>query len=96
MSRLHFLLLLFLGTFLLTFALKLEGAERRSDWEGEWAKTLEGANREGKLVIYGSRSYDLLFAEFQKRFPQIQVVSVIGRGYDFGQRMAGVMAGVTH
>ena len=65
----------------------LSAADARPQWEIEWQKTLEAAKKEGQLTIYGSTDYDLLFAEFQKKYPEIKVVSVIATGREVAQRI---------
>jgi iron(III) transport system substrate-binding protein len=56
-------------------------------WQTDWERTLEAAKREGQLVIYGSAEYEQLFAEFQKKYPEIKVTGVFGRGADVAQRI---------
>ena len=58
-----------------------------SGWQAAWNKTLSAANTEGKVVVYGSTDFDRVFAEFQKKYPRIEVVSVIGRGAETAQRI---------
>ena len=56
-------------------------------WQAEWEKTVEAAKVEGQLVIYAGADYDALFAEFQKKYPEIKVTSVIATGREVVQRM---------
>ncbi len=56
-------------------------------WQAEWEKTVEAAKVEGQLVIYAGADYDALFAEFQKKYPEIKVTSVIATGREVAQRM---------
>lgn len=51
-------------------------AESKPGWEGEWERTIQAAKREGQLFLYSARSYDVLFAEFQKKYPEIKVSGV--------------------
>ncbi len=62
-------------------------AEARAAWQEEWGKTIQAAKREGKLVTYGSQSYEFVFREFQKRYPEIKVVHVGGRGSQLAPRI---------
>ena len=39
----------------------------------EWARLVEAAKKEGRLVLYGSADYEQLFGEFQKKYPEIKV-----------------------
>jgi iron(III) transport system substrate-binding protein len=58
-----------------------------ANWKDEWDKTVKAAKKEGQLAIYGGADYDKLFAEFQKKYPEIKVVSVIATGAEVAQRM---------
>jgi len=44
-----------------------------ADWKKEWGKTLNATRNEGQVSIYATRNYDLLFSEFQKKYPRIKV-----------------------
>ncbi|HXV78643.1 MAG TPA: extracellular solute-binding protein [Candidatus Binatia bacterium] len=55
-------------------------------WKADWDKTVEAAKKEGQLVLYGSADYEKLFAEFNKKYPEIKVVGVFGRGADVAKR----------
>ena len=57
------------------------------EWKKELEKITAEAKKEGQLVIYGGSDYDTLFAEFQKKYPEIKVVSVIATGREVAQRM---------
>ena len=56
-------------------------------WKEDWERTLQAAKKEGQLVIYGSAEYEQLYAEFHKRYPEIKVTGVFGRGADVAQRI---------
>jgi iron(III) transport system substrate-binding protein len=50
-------------------------------WQAEWEKTAKAARKEGRLIIYGAASQGFLPVNagvFQKRFPEIQVITVGG------------------
>ncbi len=53
----------------------------------EWEKIVAGAKKEKRLVIYGSSSYQQVFFEFQKKYPEIKVVGFFSRGRRVAQRM---------
>jgi iron(III) transport system substrate-binding protein len=72
---------LFLLSVPATFAAQAEA------WKADWEKTLQAAKKEGRLVLYGSADYEKLFAEFQKKFPEIRVTGVYGRGADVAKRI---------
>jgi len=49
-------------------------------WKIEWEKTLAAAKKEGKLVLYIGGGYDAVLSAFRKRYPEIKVTTVTGRG----------------
>jgi len=53
-------------------------AEARPQWQQEWDKVLEGAKKEGRVVVAATPTLQMVFAEFQKRYPQIKVVFLPG------------------
>jgi ABC-type glycerol-3-phosphate transport system substrate-binding protein len=59
----------------------------QADWKKDWEETLAAAKKEGRLVLYGSADYEQLFAEFQKKYPEIKVTGIYGRGADVAKRM---------
>ena len=61
-------------------------AAQADSWKADWDKTVEAAKKEGQLVLYGSADYEKLFAEFNKKYPEIKVVGVFGRGADVAKR----------
>lgn len=64
-----------------------EAAEKSQAWQAEWEKTLQAAEKEGQVTLYGSSVYEEVFREFRKRYPKIKVNHVIGRGADVSQRI---------
>jgi iron(III) transport system substrate-binding protein len=72
-------------TFLLltAFPWRVEAAAAKTEWE----RTVEAAKKEGQVVLYASDDYGKIFAQFQKRYPEIKVVHVSGRGGASAQRM---------
>ncbi len=61
--------------------------EVKSTWRAELARTVQAAEKEKRVVIYGSRDYGRIFAKFQKKYPKIKVVHVPGRGSQTAQRV---------
>jgi len=60
---------------------RASSAEQETAWRGEWKKTVEAAEKEGQVTIYAFGGATLLPIEagvFQKRFPEIKVVTVSG------------------
>jgi iron(III) transport system substrate-binding protein len=55
-------------------------------WKADWDRSVEAAKKEGQLVLYGSADYEKLFAEFNKKYPEIKIVGVFGRGADVAKR----------
>ncbi len=52
----------------------------------EWEQTLAAAKKEGEVSFYGSQGYEKVFAELQKKFPEIKVKSnTTRRGSEHGQ-----------
>jgi iron(III) transport system substrate-binding protein len=56
-------------------------------WKADWEKTLAAAKKEGQLVIYGSADYEMLYAEFHKKYPEIKIIGAFGRGADVAKRL---------
>ena len=58
-------------------------AESKQGWQSEWDKTLKGAKSEGKLSLYlyqGEGELGGVAQLFQKKYPEIIVTTVTGRG----------------
>jgi iron(III) transport system substrate-binding protein len=65
-------------------------AESKQDWQSEWDKTLKGAKSEGKLSLYlyqGEGELGGVAQLFQKKYPEIIVTTVTGRGNQLGPRI---------
>lgn len=62
-------------------------AEKKLDWQTQWEKTLEAAEREGQVVLYASNVYEDVFREFSKRYPKINVVHFSGLSLDIIHRL---------
>ena len=50
------------------------------NWREEWEKICNAARQEGRVVLYTFPGQELVFQEFQKKFPDIKVVEVTVRG----------------
>jgi len=61
-------------------------AAQADAWKADWDKTVEAAKKEGQLVLYGSADFEKLFAELNKKYPEIKIVGVFGRGADVAKR----------
>ena len=58
--------------------------------EGEWERAVAAAKKEGKLTLYlyqGEGGLEAVAQTFQKKFPEIAVATVMGRGTEFGPRI---------
>jgi iron(III) transport system substrate-binding protein len=65
-------------------------AEPKPNWQAEWEKTVQGAKREGKLSLYlfqGEGELSAVAQLFQKKYPEINVTTVTGRGSQLAQRI---------
>ena len=57
-------------------------------WQTEWDKTIRAAEEEGAVNIYMTSAFESVFRDaFQKKYPKIKVTSVVGRGFQLGQRV---------
>jgi ABC-type Fe3+ transport system substrate-binding protein len=66
----------------------VHGGESKPPWQATWEQTVEAAKKEGQVTIYHTRGpFDQVFADFNKRYPGIKVVSVTGRGGDLISRI---------
>src|ERR1700756_3436661 len=60
-----------------------------SDGREEWEKVLRAGKQEGMLVLYTFPGQELVFQEFQKKFPDIKLVEVSVRG---SERVARIVS----
>jgi iron(III) transport system substrate-binding protein len=67
-----------------------DAADATADWQAEWEKTVAGAKREGKLSLYlyqGEGELGAVAQLFQKKYPEISITTVTGRGNQLGPRI---------
>ncbi len=62
------------------FLVVLAVSATAATWQAEWEKTVKGAKSERQLTIYANVGYEKIFQQFEKRYPEIRVVYVTGRG----------------
>jgi iron(III) transport system substrate-binding protein len=74
------------GALSLMFFALAEQSAAQSNWQKEWEKTLSEAKKEGQVNIYIYR-YERLLQDFRKEYPDINVVSVTGRGNELTTRV---------
>ncbi|MGH7797557.1 MAG: ABC transporter substrate-binding protein [Candidatus Binatia bacterium] len=73
--------------FLISVWTSAANAAQADAGKADWEKTLQAAKKEGELVLYGSADFENLFAEFHKKYPEIKVIGVYGRGADVAKRL---------
>ncbi len=78
----------FVGAAIVLFGLWTAAANGAAadSWKADWEKTVAAAKKEGQLVLYGSADFEKLFAEFHKKYPEIKVTGIFGRGADVAKR----------
>jgi iron(III) transport system substrate-binding protein len=65
-------------------------AEPKANWQAEWEKTIQGAKKEGRLSLYlfqGEGELSSVAQLFQKKYPEITVVTTPGRGNTLAPRI---------
>ena len=75
---------------LLCFAAITSAAETKPAWQREWERILEAAKKEGSLSLYlfqGEGELGAVAQLFQKKYPEINVVTTTGRGNTLGPRI---------
>lgn len=74
---------------LMVFCVPLSpAAEPKAVAQADWDRTVKAAEEEGALTIYMTQAFEPVFREaFQKKFPKIKVNTVVGRGFQLGQRI---------
>lgn len=87
---------LFLGLQSVPEVRDVTAEEAKSAWRAEWRRTLQAAKKEGAVVIYGSSSYEELFREFQKKYPEISVKGFFARGRGVALRMMAERRGTKY
>ncbi len=67
----------------------VKAGEAKPVWQVEWEKTVDAAKKEGKLSVYFWQGGNLekVIQAFQKKYPEIQVTTVGGRGSSFVVRL---------
>ncbi len=66
------------------------GAESKPNWQAEWDRTVQAAKKEGGLSIYlyeGDGELGTVAQQFQKQYPEINVVTTPGRGNTLAPRI---------
>ena len=76
-------LLVLVGAFVAMTAVHASEAPK---WQAQWQKTLAAAKKEGQVNVYIYR-YERLLADFKRDYPDINVMSVTGRGNELTTRI---------
>jgi iron(III) transport system substrate-binding protein len=61
----------------------------QADWKERWAKTVEAAEKEGRIVVHAGPGEDAFYQTFQTKYPKIKMVYIPGHG---GQRIERIMS----
>lgn len=75
---------------LLRFASVADAADAKINWQSEWEQTIQGAKKEGGLSLYllqGDGELDNVAQLFQKKYPEIKVITTLGRGNTLAPRI---------
>jgi ABC-type Fe3+ transport system substrate-binding protein len=65
-------------------------AEPKPNWQSEWERTVQAAKKEGSLSLYmyqGEGELGAMAQQFQKKYPEINVVVTPGRGNTFAPKI---------
>ena len=68
----------------------VHGAETKSNWQAEWERTVQVAKKEASLSLYlfqGEGELGTVVQLFQKKYPEINVVTTFGRGNTLAPRI---------
>jgi len=70
--------------------LPCQAAEAKTSWQAEWERTVQAAKKEGALSLYlleGDGELGAVAQTFQKKFPEIKLVTTPGRGNTLAPRV---------
>ena len=65
-------------------------AESKANWQAEWERTVQAAKKEGSLSLYllqGEGELAAVAQQFQKKYPEINIVTTPGRGNTLAPRV---------
>lgn len=68
----------------------IRASDKEGGWKAEWKKTVEAAKREGQVTLYLDPTYERVLVHsgvFQKAYPGIRVITVVGRPSEIAQRL---------
>lgn len=88
MGRLSALGASMVGLVIFVVAVSSHGGEAKAAWQTEWERTVAAAKREGRVHVYMSGWFAVLYAGiFQKAYPDIKIMGVTGQGDQITQRI---------
>jgi iron(III) transport system substrate-binding protein len=53
----------------------VHAAETKTDSQVQWDRTVDAAKKEGQVVLYTGVRHPAIFADFQKKYPEIKVIT---------------------
>src|SRR4029434_8613114 len=77
-------------SFVVYLASRSDAAESKPNWQAEWERTVQAAKKEGSLSLYlfqGEDELGTVVQLFQKQYPEINVVTTLGRGNTLAPRI---------
>lgn len=88
----------FLSGVLLLLLAGFAAAQGKPTWQVEWERTVEAAKKEGKVSVYFWQGGNLekVIQAFQKKYPEIPLTTVGGRGSSFVVRITSEMRAGKH
>ena len=87
MSAFHRFGMLSLFLWLATLITEANAAAPAANWQAEWEKAVAAAKKEGQVAVYLKVGYDGMFNAFQKKYPEIKVISIAGQAADITNRL---------
>jgi hypothetical protein len=84
------LIVVLISSILGFWVLPSHAAESKPDWQTEWERTVQAAKKEGALSLYllqGEGELGTVVQLFQKKYPEIDVVTTPGRGNTLAPRI---------
>lgn len=79
-----------IGFVIIFWRLPCQAAESKTGWQAEWERTVQAAKKEGALSLYlleGDGELSAVAQTFQKKFPEIKLVTTPGRGNTLAPRV---------
>jgi iron(III) transport system substrate-binding protein len=84
------LIAVLVSSILAFWVLPSHAAESKPNWQVEWDRTVQAAKKEGRLSLYlyqGEGELSAFAQLFQKKYPEIKVVTTPGRGNTLAPRI---------